>query len=89
MWAFTQRLDYLATAKRAASHLLNEERNSEGKRARKFQTLAYADQRKINTETDYFVGPLGVGSALLRLHLAVHGEYSSIHFPDNRVANVR
>jgi len=89
MWAFSRRLDYLSTAQRAASHLVSEETNSDGKSTQQFQTLAYVDQREIGAETDYLVGPLGVGSALLRLHLAARGEYVSVHFPDNRMANVR
>jgi hypothetical protein len=89
MWAFTQRLDYLATAQRAAGQLVNHETNLDGKGTRKVQRWARVDPRGVSTKTDYFVDASVVGSALLRLHLAVQGEYSSVRFPDNRMVKVR
>jgi hypothetical protein len=89
MWAFTQRLDYLATAQRAARKLVNHDTNSDGKRKRNAKARPRVTQQEANTDIDYFVGASGVGSALLRVHLAEQGKYSAIHFPDNRFANTR
>jgi hypothetical protein len=89
MWAFTERLDYLISAKRAARKLVNHETNSDGKRIRNTTVRAHVTPQEANTKTDYFVGAFGVGSALLRVHLAERGKYSSIPFPDNRFANAR
>ena len=86
MWAFTKRLDYLATAQCAASHLVNQETNSNVTRARKVQTRASADPQEESSVTDQFAGAPGVGSAFLRLHLAINGKYSSVCFPDNGMA---
>jgi hypothetical protein len=89
MWAFTKRLDYLATAQRAASHLLNQETNLDDKSARKVEMWVRVDPWEVSTKTDCLVGASGVGSTLLRLHLAVQGEYGSVRFPDSRMANAQ
>jgi hypothetical protein len=89
MWAFTERSDYLISAKRAARKLMNHETNSDGKRKRNAKAWPRVTPQEANTETDDFVGASGVGSALLRIHLAEQGKYSAIPFPDNRFANAR
>jgi hypothetical protein len=89
MWAFTERPDYLISAKRAVRKLVNSETNSDGKRICNAKARARVTPQEANTETDYFVGASGVGSALLRVHLAEQGKYSAISFPDNRFSNAR
>jgi hypothetical protein len=89
MWAFTQRLDYLVSAKRAARQIVNHQTNLDGKRIHKVQTWAHVKPQEVCTENDYLISASGVGSALLRVHLAVQGKFSAIRFPDNRIANAR
>jgi uncharacterized protein YyaL (SSP411 family) len=89
MWAFTERPDYLASARRAARQLANQKANLGGKGNRRIKACERANPRKVGTEPDHFVGAPGVGSALLRVHLAEQGKYSAILLPDNRFANAR
>jgi lantibiotic modifying enzyme len=89
MWAFTQRLDCLASAKRAARQFMNHETHLDGKTTRSIERWERVNPRRVSTKQDYFVGAAGVGSSLLRLHLAVHGKYTDERLPDNWSADAR
>jgi lantibiotic modifying enzyme len=81
MWASTGRLDYLASARRAARQLVSHETNSDDKGIRMVRAWERVNLRKASTETGYFVGASSVGTALLHVHLAEQGKYGATRLP--------
>jgi len=89
MWAFTQRLGYLASAKRAARQLVSQKTNLRGEGICNAQARARVNPWEASVEAGYFVSASGVGSTLLHVHLAEQGKYSATRLPDNPVASTR
>lgn len=83
MWATTGRLDFLAIAQRAARQLVSREENLYGTGNRKLPLWPPVKPWDICAQSSYEARAAGVGTALLRVHLAEQGRYGSILRLDN------
>jgi hypothetical protein len=82
MWAYTGRQEILTSAQRAARDLLSRETNLSSGMISNFQARTYNNPMETNVESDGFFAVLGMGSALLHIHLAEKGKHCNIPFPD-------
>lgn len=89
MWASTGRLDYLASAQRAARQLVSRELDLDGKGSQKPPVWTLAKPWKICAEGGYDAGEAGIGSALLHVHLAEQGRYNAILRLDSPFTHIR
>jgi lantibiotic modifying enzyme len=82
IWAYTGRQEILTSAQRAARDLLSRETNLSGGMISNIQARTYNNPMETNVESEGFFAVLGMGSALLHIHLAEKGKHCSIPFPD-------
>jgi lantibiotic modifying enzyme len=83
LWVATGRTEHLAYAKRVADQTLSRATDLDGAGARWYQAWTRTQPWVVTAETGYMIGAAGVGAACLHLHLADHGRYDAILFPDN------
>jgi len=75
--------EYRDYAERLADGTLDRGVNPDGAGLRWYQAWTRTEPELLAAETGYMIGAAGIGSAFLRLHLALAGQYQALHFPDN------
>lgn len=83
LWIATGKEEYHDFARRVADSLLSRGTHVDPEGRRWYQAWTRVQPDELDSETGYMIGAAGVGSALLRFHLAGAGRYDAILFPDN------
>jgi lantibiotic modifying enzyme len=89
LWLATGNSQYRDFALRVADQLISREDNLDGKGYRWYQAWTRVKPWEVSAETGYKIGAAGIGAALVHTHLAVHGRYDAILFPDNPFPRTR